>query len=800
MRYLPALLSAVFTAAVVYLLDRPLGESPSLGRLLDPFRGVWNNARQAEPEPGSTSLVLPGLSGPVTVRYDEQGVPHIFAPSWLDAIRAQGYVTAQDRLWQMEFQTHAAAGRMAEILGPDLDAKGDGRILRYDRLQRRQGLGYAAEQALTAIAKDDSMMAFLDAYAEGVNAWIDQLKPEDYPIEYKLLDYAPEPWAPLKTALLMKYMGQDLASTEYDLPFTNLLRKLGREEFNRLFPEDANTDPIVPPGTPYPFAPLDLDTPEAYEPPALASLPPAFSPDYRQPDRGIGSNNWAVHGSRTASGAPILCNDPHLQLNLPSIWYQVQLYAPGLNVYGASLPGAPGVVIGFNRDIAWGVTNAGRDVRDWYRIEFRDASRREYKFEGQWRPAKARVETLRIKGQPEQYDTVWYTHHGPVVYDRSFEHRELEGYALRWELHQPSNEMKTFLVLNSADSYADYRRALPNFQCPGQNFLFASRKGDIAITQQGRFPARWPGQGRFLLDGSRADHEWQAYIPAGQNPTSVNPPRGFVSSANQYPADSSYPFYQLGYFEEYRNRRVNERLADMGNRITPQDLMALQLDNYGLMAAEALPVMLEAFPPARQELGNWDYFYHAGSREAARFQSWYNALYALIWDEFEGDDQAPTQIRPEHYPTIALMKADPQSTWFDDQRTPQRENLAALAAKAWEQSQTDLDWWEFKHTSIAHLLKLDPFSVLNVQSGGNRNIVNATSERNGPSWRMVVEMSDPPRAWGIYPGGQNGNPASPEATRFIPDWAAGKYYELLFLLSPDDRPEQTPRQLLLHAP
>lgn len=793
MRFFPFLLAAAFTVAVIYLLDRPLGNSPSLGRLLDPFRGVWNNARHADSGTGATWLVLPGLSGTVNVRYDEQGVPHLFATSWLDAIRAQGYVTAKDRLWQMEFQTHAAAGRMAEILGPDLDEKGDGKILRYDRLQRRQGLGYAAEQSLTAISKDDSMMAFLEAYADGVNTWINQLKPEDYPIEYKLLEYSPEPWVPLKTALLMKYMGQDLASTEYDLPFTNLLRKLGLEEFNRLFPEDANTAPIVPPGTPYPFSAIDIDTPDAYEPPALAAYPPATA----RPDRGVGSNNWAVHGSRTASGAPILCNDPHLQLNLPSIWYQVQLHAPGLNVYGASLPGAPGVVIGFNRDIAWGVTNAGRDVRDWYRIEFRDASRKEYKFEGEWRAAKPRVETLRIKGQPVQYDTVWYTHHGPVVYDRKFEHQELEGFALRWELHQPSNEMKTLMVLNSADSYADYRRALPNFQCPGQNFLFASRQGDIAITQQGRFPARWPGQGRFLLDGSRADHDWQAYIPVEQNPTSVNPERGFVSSANQYPADSTYPFYQLGYFEEYRNRRVNDRLSTMGDKITPQDLMDLQLDNYGLMAAEALPVMLEAFPPAKDVLGNWDFFYNADSKQAARFQSWYNALYALIWDEFEGE--AATTIKPEHYPTIALMRADPQSPWFDDKRTPERESLADLAEKAWAQSETDLAWWAFKNTSIEHLLKLDPFSVMAVRSGGNRNIVNATSERHGPSWRMVVEMSDPPRAWGIYPGGQNGNPASSESTKFIADWAEGKYYELLYLLGEDDRPQSTPRQLVLTA-
>jgi penicillin G amidase len=793
MRAIPFLLVTALTVSLIWFLDRPLGSAPSLGRLLDPFTGIWVNARDSEPEHGSRSAILDGLNEPVTIRYDVHGIPHIFADNLYDAIKAQGYVTARDRLWQMEFQTHASAGRLSEILGPDLEEKGDGKLLHFDRLQRRLGLGYAAEEALVATSRDDTSMAFLEAYAEGVNAWIQQLKPEDYPVEYKLLEYAPEDWTPLKSMLLMKSMGQDLSSTEFDLPYTNLLRQLGRTDFDALFPDEGgNTSPIVPSGTPFPFDPMDIDTPESYEPPVMAHMPQ----EPVRPDEGIGSNNWAISGSRTKSGVPILCNDPHLQLNLPSIWYQIQLTAPGLNVCGVSLPGAPGVVIGFNNDLAWGVTNAGRDVRDWYKIQFKDESRNSYQFAGQWREATPRIETIRIKGKETQYDTVWYTHHGPVVYDMAFGSTELEGYALRWELHQPSNEMRTFRYLNTARNYSDYRKALPYFQCPGQNLLLATCQGDIAITQQGRFPARWPEQGRFLLDGSRKDHEWQAYIPVEQNATSVNPERGFVSSANQYPADSTYPYYQLGSFEEHRNRRINDRLASMGNSMTHEDLMALQLDNHGLIAEDALPAMLRACPEAKALLGDWNYKYDAHSKEAARFQNWYNKLYDLIWDEL--DQLEGTTVKPEHYVTAELMNSQPDSKWFDRVSTPEKENLSDLAEQAWRDSENDLEWWAYKNTQINHLLKLDPFNVTKVVNGGNRGIVNATSERHGPSWRMVVELTSPPRAWGIYPGGQSGNPTSTEYSAFIEDWAAGQYYELLFFQDKSDRPESTPFQLILN--
>lgn len=813
------LLGMVLTGGLVWLLDRPMGDSPALGRLLNPFDGFWTNAGAVRPASGQDALRLEGLSAPVQVRYDADGVPHLFAKNLEDLAMAQGYVVAADRLWQMEFQTLAAAGRLAEILGPDYAEPGDGKILRFDRLQRREGLGYAAEQGLKGMQADPRTWSLVEAYARGVNAYIEGLLPAEYPLEYKLLGYAPEPWKPLKTALLVKLMAQDLSSREYDLEHTRLLRHFGAAEFAELFPDQANRRaPIVAPGTPFDFGPIDLDTPEAYagglpSPEALAAMEEFTDSKLGvelaawrspKPPSGYGSNNWAVSGAHTVSGHPLLANDPHLALRLPSIWYQVQLHAPDYNVRGVTLPGAPGVVIGFNEKAAWGVTNAGRDVRDWYRIAFTDAARSAYRHEGKVRPITERVEEIRVKGGEVLYDTVRYTHHGPVVYDERFGpakgEEDRSGLALRWEMHQVSNEMATFLGFNTAYTLADYKAALEGFQCPGQNFVFASGEGDIAITQQGRFPARWPGQGRFLLDGSRADHDWQAYIPHAQNAQNINPPRGFVGSANQYPADSTYPFYQLGEFEDFRNRRYVEQLSAWieakPEGLTPQDMMALQLDNAAVYARDLLPALLEAVPDARTVLGSWEGNYNAQSMEAARFHAWFDTLYTMAFDEITA--LGPGHRLPEWHRLISLALEQPQSRWWDLQSTPQQEDFAALAQQAWNASAgEDRPWWEARGTVVSHLLNLPALSRNSVPAGGGPSILNATSAEWGPSWRMVVELSDPPRAWGIYPGGQSGHPGDPGYEALLDDWIEGRYRELLFLTGPEDRPESTPFTLTL---
>ncbi|MBK5270843.1 MAG: penicillin acylase family protein, partial [Bacteroidia bacterium] len=364
----------------------------------------------------------------------------------------QGYLHAKFRLWQMEFQAFAAAGMVSHITGEGKD----GRILKYDRSMRRLGMIYAAEKAEKEVNKNPVAKTNQDAYTAGVNAWIDNLKESELPLEYKLLDYKPEHWTNLKTALFLKYMSYDLAGGDDDMEYTNARNVFTVTDFEALFPVAADSlKPIVPHSTenPYPAkAAFDMSIPANAD-----SLYFTYSKDVvtnvlPQPDKDNGSNNWAVSGSKTADHSPILCNDPHLGLNLPSLWYEMQLSTPNFNAYGVTFPGAPNVIIGFNDSIAFGFTNAGRDVKDYYQIKFKDEGMDEYWFDSVWVKTTKREEIIEVRGKPALKDTVAYTLFGPVIYDHNFPAAEgnKNYYAVKWKAHDASNETMIFYELNHA--------------------------------------------------------------------------------------------------------------------------------------------------------------------------------------------------------------------------------------------------------------------------------------------------------------------------------------------------------------
>lgn len=785
--------SLAITLLLIFLMDRGwmIGSIPipPLGKFLDPYHGFWQNI---EPNgyQGKKQLMIPGLQEPVSIVYDSLLIPHIFAKNNNDLYLAQGYVTAMHRLWQMEFQTHAAAGRVSEIVAGDA-------ILDYDRRQRRLGMTYGAVKALDAMEQHPAVIQ----YTKGVNAYIQSLRYVDLPFEYKLLDYKPEPWTPLKCALLLKNMAQTLNFGDKDIEMTNALKLFGKEMVDLLYPDNEHVgDPIVDKPGQWNFAPVALnDTPPALPDELIGiSKPPP-------PDPTIGSNNWAVSGSKTYTGYPMLAGDPHLQLNLPSIWYAIQLNAPGINAMGASLPGVPTITIGFNDSIAWSVTNAQRDLVDWYKITFKDKTRDQYLLDGKWVNSRKVIERITVRGGPTFYDTVVYTHWGPVVYDHSFHAgNELNGYALRWIAHDASEEINAFYRLNRAKNHAEFSEALNYFSMPAQNFAFASVAGDIAMRVQGKFPVRRKDEGKFVLDGSRRSNGWLAFIPNEQNIADKNPPRGFVSSANQYPADSTYPYYITAtHYEAYRNRRINNVLRNSGN-ITYRDMMKLQTDNYNLKAAESLPTFLSHLDTttlthlqkqAYRVLRSWDYINSANSAGASYYEAWWDNLMTLIWDEMS-DTSTALQV-PTTYTTIKLIKEHPTLEFFDILSTPEKETAADVVHKAFLLAVEDIEnwktehatlpvWAEYKGSYIAHLLPgLTPLSVP-VKTGGNHDIVNAHSRTHGPSWRMIVSLEPSGvKAWATYPGGQSGNPGSAFYTNLVPRWAAGDYYSLLFLRARD---------------
>ncbi len=788
MKYAKLIISFILTIGIFFVLNTKLGTIPPIGKFLNPYSGIWQNETT---EATSGNAYIPGLKDKVTVHYDEQLIPHVFAQNESDLYKAQGYITAKHRLWQIEFQTFAAAGRLSEFVGE--------KALDYDRRERRRGMGYGADQAIAYMEKyDKETLGYIQDYADGVNAYISQLKPEDYPVEYKLLDYKPEAWTPKKTALLLMYMTKMLAGYDVDLEYTNALRLLGKDNFDLLFPDFFDvTDPIIPKETDWSF----IDVPQTPLPESQAVLDTIVE-TIAKPNPDNGSNNWAVSGAKSVTGNPILANDPHLGLNLPSIWFVMQLSTPNHNAFGATIPGALGVISGFNQNIAWGETNATRDVIDWYKVEF-NKDRTKYKYDNEWKDVSIRVEDIKIKGKENYKDTVLYTHHGPVVYDKNFKSdKELAGYAMKWIGHEGGNNQKTFIELNKAKNYDEYVQALQYWNAPAQNFVFASTEGDIALWIQGKFPNKWEGQGKFLMDGSNPENDWQSYIPQQFNAHTKNPDRGFVSSANQHPVDESYPYYVFndGY-ETYRNRVINDYFNSK-DKFSVADFKNLHNNNYNLKAAEIVPYMIEHMDTSSlteeemsiyNEIKAWKFNNDIDEVGPSIFRQWYGKLYNLVWDEFDVEDTALDP--PFTYQTIYLLKNNGDNEFMDiietKDKTETAKDLFLIAFKdaasqliKIKKEKGDYKWANYKGTYVGHLLQpLPAFSRLNIPIGGDRNIVNATSENHGPSWRMIVEMSSPPTAIGIYPGGQSGNPGSKYYDNFIDDWASGKYHQLNFLQS-----------------
>ncbi len=781
-------ISLIITVSLIWALNRSWdfgNPIPPLGKFLDPFHGFWANAEP--PAVYDHEISIPGLKDKVSVTYDSLLIPHIFAANDDDLYRVMGYVTAQHRLWQMEFQTLAAAGRISEIIGD--------KALDFDRHQRRIGMVFGAENSARAHARDSVINKMDKHYTEGVNAFIESLSYADYPIEYKLLDYKPELWTELKMGLLLKNMSKTLNIGEDDFELTNALHLFGKEMLDVLYPDwEGVGDPIVDNPGGWKFNPITLDSVPLALPDELINIEPTT-----KVVKGVGSNNWAVSGIKTATGSPILSNDPHLSLSMPSIWFAAHMKSPNVNVMGVTFPGAPVIILGFNDSISWGATNAQRDVVDWYKIKFKDDSKNEYLSDGNWLPTKKVIEKFVIKGKDPFYDTVVYTHQGPVVYDKSF-HGESEknNYAFRWIAHDESLELKTFYLLNRAKNYNDYMAALEYFSGPAQNFAFASTDGDIAMRIQGKYPVRRKDEGKFALDGTKTSNEWQAYIPNEQNIMTKNPQRGFVSSANQYPVDLTYPYYvHSNSYEAYRNRRINQRLSEM-NDITPADMMQLQNDNYNLQAAESLPFMLASLDSASlttaeqkifELLKSWDFVNAPESIAATYYEVWYNSLYRNIWDEMTGSTVSLSL--PSDFTTIKLMKTDSALSFYDVKSTPEKETLNMLIrqnlAKAidiievWKtENKNEPAWALFKNTNVGHLLKLEPFGY-HVKNGGHASAINATTGNHGPSWRLVASMEKTGiKAWGVYPGGQSGNPGSRFYNNLLDSWAHGKYFRLKF--------------------
>jgi penicillin amidase len=543
------------------------------------------------------SLVVAGLSSAVTVVRDSQGVPHISAATMEDLLFAQGYVTAQDRLWQMDSTRRFAAGELAEILGRDMVAT--------DRKQRTLGLRLAAENSVAWLSPRDR--AYLEAYARGVNAYLESNRGK-LPLEFRLLHYSPRPWGPadsfLVGAALTEFLTHDLQRV---LAREKIAAKLGPELAADLYPNSSWRDhPPSASSQEEIFAEPDIDENSGEKPSPPRPAPPLVMPRrHRGPRRHAasldpgplpfarpetsnaesawagespfpGSNNWVVSGAHTVSGRPLLSNDMHLDHQIPNVWYEAHLQAGDFDVAGVTLPGLPFVIVGHNRRIAWGFTNLGATVEDIYVENFNCQG--EYETPEGWIQPQRRREVIHVHGAPDEVLDVVLTRHGPIVTGSvPGESRRL---ALRWILLSPDGLTLPFFDLDTAQNWNDFRRAAAQFIIPSQNMVYADVDGHIGYQAMGRIPIRASGDASLPVPGNDNSHEWTGYVPFDQLPSIYDPPSGVLATANGRVVPDGYPYMLSNEWgPPYRTERIARVLAS-GRKLEPKDMLALQTDIY----------------------------------------------------------------------------------------------------------------------------------------------------------------------------------------------------------------------------
>ncbi len=814
--------AAVVLLALVYLFTAGVGPLPPVGPLLDPVHGLWATVRSAE-HPEALTLPTVAVRDSVDVWYDDRGVPHIFARNTDDAYRALGFVIARDRLFQIDLQTRAGGGTLTELVGE--------RALPVDQSTRALGMPWAAERQVALADTTTAQWRLLEAYIDGINSYVRQMAPRDWPLEYKLLGRTPRLFTPLDMFHVLNRMGLTLASAEDEIRRLHAAARIGTEAADALFPVHAPiVEPIQPNGQSSPRRdPVRIPAPGVPDPMAVALLQQlggattlAAGLPARLPDA-VGSNNWAVAPGRSASGKALLAGDPHLELTLPSIWYEAHMVVPDtMDVYGVAIPGIHGIVIGFNRDVAWTFTNVGADVMDFY-LETVDTPNAPstYLLDGAQRPVDRRIEQYRTAdGSVLREDTVYYTHRGPM---RRVNDRWLSQ---RWTLLEGrGTESEGFTEAARATSAQALLDAMAtHYSVPAQNMLVADRGGTIGIRSTGRYPIRSDsGPGDIIRDGSTSRSDWIGNWPVQDYPQSLNPAQLYLASANQDPLDpKAQPRYLGADWERpWRAIQINTLLRN-NSAVSVDDMRRYQTEPTSVRAQQFVPAFIAAARARGGDpnvttgatlLGDWDFRYTRENERAVLFEAAMTNLQQRLWDELRDTTVAGIPPIPSDMMTAVLLD-EPENAWWDDRRTAVVERRDDILAESLGAAYDSLvrtigaptsgswKWSAHRTATINHLLRLPSLGRRNIPVQGGIGLLNPSSQSgtHGASWRMVVELGDEVAAQAIYPGGQSGNPASTRYDDRIAAWTDGRLDSLRVPRRPDDLRDDMRRARLTFVP
>jgi penicillin amidase len=759
------------------------------------------------------SASLPGLQKEVNVERDNWGVPHIRAASLVDAVEAQGYVMAQDRLWQLDLMRRASRGQLSEIVGP--------LALKSDKQFRTFGFSRAADRDFAALDKDSR--ALMEAYARGVNAFILQHQ-NNLPLEFTLLKYKPQPWQPTDSLVIAGYMYQTLTDTwERELDRAKVLERVGADRSKDLFGVDAPMDHFVI-GDPdvsndgsqaSRVDPDDDDDDDDMPTDSILKAVTPTRPGVRTPEsfadvtsalwpsiegyleetqseirKGLGSNNWVVSGAHTATGKPLLANDTHLELSIPPIWYEIHLSAPNYNAKGFTLPGAPLIVIGHNDRIAWGFTNNGADVQDLYIETFNPAVPDEYRANGKWTKAQLFDEVIHVKGQADEHLKVIVTRHGPVV------HREADkSYSLRWTALEPGGLGNTYNWLSTAKNWHEFREVMKRVWGPGQNAVYADVDGNIGYVMAARVPIRKKGRGEVPVTGDTDDYEWTGYIPFDQLPQALNPDSGLIVTANARVVGLNYKPYLTDRWEEpYRTARIYDLLHDKTN-LRPVDMLKVETDTFSFphvfladQIAAAAKTAQPKDPRARklvEGLKDWNGIADADSSLVSFLVMARRAALELILEPYLGKETNLYEWRSTAF--LQKVLTDRPAKWLPPAFKNYDELLAATADRAVsmlaEQTKSerieDWQWKELNSLDMLHpigregLLK-HLLSITGKPQSGTGYSVRAATKRHGPSMRFIANLANWDDSILLIPAGESGQVGSGHYTDQFSYWYEGK--------------------------
>ena len=749
----------ILTILVVLTLVLSYAVSPFMP-YLNPAGGIWKHSLSVE-HPTEQEFTIEGLFDDVRIERDTYGIPHIYARYELDLFFALGYLHAQDRLFQMDLQRRLPSGRISELIGED--------GYESDTFYLTLGMHRAAQETYEQMPQWVKDIG--ESYCDGVNFYIHTT--ESLPIEYTLLQCTPEDWTPIDSIVFGKMMGWELSGNFYDLEFQKLEEAFGSEIVDELFPSQRPLEIPIIPGLSQACEEILLWSDKAIDIPLS-----------------LGSNNWAVAPQKSETGNAMLCNDPHLATTLPSIWYLVHLSSPSYNVTGVTFPGAPCVVIGRNQFIAWGLTNTGADVIDFF-VETLSEDETQYLYQGKWYDTEIVPETITIKGESPRTIDVKITRHGPLL------ERDGKKFAVSWTGLEPTFEFEALLLINRATNYRQYRDGLKRFSVPAQNFVYADIHGNIAIQSNGRIPIRKRGTGRIPVDGASGDYDWVSYIPFEELPQSLNPDQLYLVSANQIPASRDYPYY-LGFLwaDRYRAERINYLLSEK-DILSIDDMIEIQSDVYDIPASMITPILVRTITPttkleeeAFQYLRTWDYSDERTQIAPTIFHTFLDRMQENTFkDEYEKagipDSPFPTTETLEN-----LLMGCKGQHFFDNVATPEEETKEDIIQKSFSEAVQeltdllgdDITQWEYgrKHKySIEHMIGF-AVSALNYPEfayDGSAYTVDVSGgwvSRHGPSWRQVITFET---SLCIYPGGQVDNPFSRHYSDFIELWKESKYIE-----------------------